>query len=626
MTNANLGFRFAALRSTPGYILAPAPQAKNGETFMAIFSPLSAKTRTRTSKYASLFIAIGIIVAAIPLKADAQLPSIQWMELSTLNNTVNAMYASGSFLYAGTEGGGVSRSNNGGVTWEAVNSGLPAGVKVRAFEYIGMSLFAGTDKGVFRSNDQGQTWTEVNNGLTYTAGSSTPPRPILTLSTIGMALFAGGAKVDGVSGITVSIYRSDNLGQTWAEVKNGLPATTSCSGFAFGAAGLFAATDAGVYRSADNGQNWTSANFQSATSLAAIGQDVFALKREGIWRSADQGLNWTQIFKAAEGQAGGFAVKLIGSGANLFALDEFIYSSTSTFPRISFSPDSGKNWYDTEVPNFEVNPLVVTAVYVSGDKLYAWRGDRKLFVRPGFFSPGIAAFSSASYFDRAFASESLATAFGSNLAPETRSATTLPLPTNLGGVSVKVKDSKLVERDALLLYVSPSQINFLISAGVANGSAVISITRNNTAVGTGQILMQSVAPGLFTANANGYGVPAAVVQRIKADGSVLYEPVAEFDSTAKEFVPRPIDLGAETDKVSLVLFGTGIKGRSALNRVKLLSDGPDLQITYAGPQGDYVGLDQVNVTLTRNLIGRGQLFFYLDVDSVPSNVVVISVR
>jgi uncharacterized protein (TIGR03437 family) len=63
-----------------------------------------------------------------------------------------------------------------------------------------------------------------------------------------------------------------------------------------------------------------------------------------------------------------------------------------------------------------------------------------------------------------------------------------------------------------------------------------------------------------------------------------------------------------------------------LDRVRFLSDGPDLQITYAGEQGDYAGLDQVNVILTRNLIGRGQLFFYLDVDSVPSNVTIVSFK
>ena len=341
----------------------------------------------------ALFFAIGLLISTIQLRAFAQMPSIQWTELATLDFTVNAMFTNGPTLYAGTEGGGVYRSNNSGQSWVASNAGLPAGTKVRAFEVIGMSLFIATDRGIYRSNDQGQNWTEVNNGLTYNSGTSNPPRPMLALAAIGSILFAGAERVDGVSGITASIFRSDNLGQSWTQVTNGLPAISSCSGFANGIPGFFAATNAGVYRSPDNGQNWSTANFQAATSLAAVGQFVYALRREGLWRSADQGLNWTQVFLAAEGKTGGAMVKVSTSGSNLFTLDEFVYTATSTFPRISFSPDTGNNWYDTEVPNFEITPLVYTAFHVSGDRLFAWRADRKLFLRPGFFSPGIVTFS-----------------------------------------------------------------------------------------------------------------------------------------------------------------------------------------------------------------------------------------
>ncbi|MCI0663643.1 MAG: hypothetical protein L0220_21485, partial [Acidobacteria bacterium] len=505
-----------------------------------------------------LLITIVIIFAALPSKTYAQLPSIQWTEVATLDFDINEIFTNGPILYAGTEGGGVYRTNDGWRTRALSNAGLPSGMKVRAFETIGLSLFIGSNRGVFRSNDQGQSWTEVNNGLTYNSGTATLPRSILALTTVGMTLFAGAAAAESVPGIGVSIFRSDDLGQNWTEVKNGLPATNSCSGFAYGIAGLYAATDAGVYRSTDKGENWTSANFQAAISLAMIGQNIYAMREEGIWRSDDQGFNWFRIFVAAEGQPGGAMVKLIANGTNLFALDEFVYDDTSRFPRISLSPDKGDNWYDTEIPNFEISPVVVTAFNISGDKLFACREDRKLFVRPGFYSPGIATFSTASYFDRAYASESLAVAFGANLSTGIASADKLPLPTVLAGAAIKVKDSMGVERDAPLLYVSPGQVNFQIPADTANGGATVTITLNGAIVGSGQILMQPVGPGLYTANANGYGVPAALLLRIKGDGSMQYETAFEFDSNKKEFVPKRIDLGPETDQVYLVLFGTGI--------------------------------------------------------------------
>lgn len=66
----------------------------------------------------------------------------------------------------------------------------------------------------------------------------------------------------------------------------------------------------------------------------------------------------------------------------------------------------------------------------------------------------------------------------------------------------------------------------------------------------------------------------------------------------------PIDLGPETDEVFLVLFGTGIRGRSSLASVRVTIDGVEAPVEYAGPQGEFAGLDQVNVKLPRALYGR----------------------
>ena len=58
------------------------------------------------------------------------------------------------------------------------------------------------------------------------------------------------------------------------------------------------------------------------------------------------------------------------------------------------------------------------------------------------------------------APESIAAAFGANLATDTQTAPSLPLPTQLAGVSVKVRDSAGAERLAPLFFVSPGQINY----------------------------------------------------------------------------------------------------------------------------------------------------------------------
>ena len=47
---------------------------------------------------------------------------------------------------------------------------------------------------------------------------------------------------------------------------------------------------------------------------------------------------------------------------------------------------------------------------------------------------------------------------------------------------------------------------------------------------------------------------------------------------------------------------------------------------YAGLQGQYEGLDQVNVLLPRELAGRGLVDVTLTMDSKPANTVQVAIR
>jgi hypothetical protein len=68
----------------------------------------------------------------------------------------------------------------------------------------------------------------------------------------------------------------------------------------------------------------------------------------------------------------------------------------------------------------------------------------------------------------------------------------------------------------------------------------------------------------FVRNARPTGpLAAADALRVRADGSQSFESIARFDATQNQFVATPLDLGPETDRVFLLLFGTGIRFRSA---------------------------------------------------------------
>jgi uncharacterized protein (TIGR03437 family) len=223
------------------------------------------------------------------------------------------------------------------------------------------------------------------------------------------------------------------------------------------------------------------------------------------------------------------------------------------------------------------------------------------------------------------AGESIITAFGTALATATEVATTLPLPTTLAGTTIKIIDGAGKETLAPLFFVSPTQVNYQVPAGVEPGLSTLTITNSQGQIAKEYTQVLTIAPGLFTANATGQGVVAAVALRIKADGSQHYEPVARFDQTLNRFVPAPIDLGAATDQVFLVLFGTGLRGAKQED-VDAKVGNLIAEAVYIGPQPDFTGLDQINLRLPRRLAGQGEVTVDLLIDDQKANPVVVAIK
>jgi uncharacterized protein (TIGR03437 family) len=248
-------------------------------------------------------------------------------------------------------------------------------------------------------------------------------------------------------------------------------------------------------------------------------------------------------------------------------------------------------------------------------------------VLPTIWATGaVASVSAASFSGPELASESLAAAFGTNLTTATEVASTTPLPRMLAGTTVKLIDNNGAEKLSPLLFVSPGQINFQVPSAVAAGMASVVVTTGNGAIAIGALQIAPVAPGLFAANADGQGVAAAVVLRVRADGSQSYEPVARLDTAQGKYLAVPIDLGPDTDQVFLVSFGTGFRARNSLDAVMVRIGDIASQVFYAGNAPDFVGLDQLNVLLSRNLSGRGEVDVKLIVDGKPANIVRINIK
>jgi uncharacterized protein DUF11/sortilin (neurotensin receptor 3) len=200
-----------------------------------------------------------------------------------------------STLYAGTAQSGVFRSVNGGATWD--HTGLSA-VSVASFAIDPQtsSVYAGTTTGgIFHSLDAGVSWSAVNVGLTnlYVTALAIDPQTPSTMYA-------------GTSG--QGVFRSIDNGASWAPVVNGLtglvvaslvvdPQTPST---------LYAATsDGGVFRTADSGATWTAANGGLPLPLATRTLRVDPLTPStvyvtdaagrGVFLSTDGGVSWAAV-------------------------------------------------------------------------------------------------------------------------------------------------------------------------------------------------------------------------------------------------------------------------------------------------------------------------------------------
>lgn len=200
----------------------------------------------------------------------------------------------------------------------------------------------------------------------------------------------------------------------------------------------------------------------------------------------------------------------------------------------------------------------------------------------------------------------------------------------LGDITVvDVKDSGGKTSMAGILFVSPSQMNIYIPAGVASGPATVSFPTTGLPPGQGAPVLRNVAvniqktaPGLLSADGTGQGVAAASAVRVVIPTQVQ-SPVPVFMCTQPaNCAAVPIALGVDTP-IYVSLFGTGI---GSANSVTVNIGGVQLQPLYAGVQGQYPGLDQINFTLPLSLRGAGTVNVTITADGVTSNPVQLSVQ
>jgi len=237
-------------------------------------------------------------------------------------------------------------------------------------------------------------------------------------------------------------------------------------------------------------------------------------------------------------------------------------------------------------------------------------------------APGLAVTSSASPSAGAIAPNSIATAYGTDLATST--IVRLPLPfltSTLGGTSVTIVDSANASWSGAMLSASPTLASFVVPGGVATGPAQVTVLSGDGTKSVATVQVNPVAPGLYALN--GAGLAAAYVVATPTSFANGAAPAVYGMNSDGTIAATPINV--KPSGVTLALFATGLRS-AGTSGVTATVNGTAVTVSYAGAQPSYPGLDQVNIQLPSSLAGSGSVGIQIAANGTTSNTVYVVIQ
>ncbi len=225
----------------------------------------------------------------------------------------------------------VWKSINSGDTWMQASAGIEDYATITTMAIVGADIYAGTDNfGIYKSSDEGKNWISVDQTTTANYYN------YIAIAGDSEAIFAATYR-DG-------ILRSTDQGATWSLSNNGIDIYDQPRTLFTTEGDFFLGTKGGIYKTTDHGVSWSESNsgiyahMSALPAVVSLDSNLFTAARfgSGVFKSVDNGTNWTNV----SGQL----------PVNEEDLTSFNGNSSAIFAYDQLSNDLGNSWQPTNSP------------------------------------------------------------------------------------------------------------------------------------------------------------------------------------------------------------------------------------------------------------------------------------
>jgi len=305
---------------------------------------------------------------------------INWYTTDLSDYIVNTIISTNDTIFAGTSNGVYTLTNNGSNLF-LLNTGL-TNIDVTSFIIRNDTLFTGTfGGGMCFSTNWGHNWNAIDTVITLSN--------ITSLASNGNYIFAGadglwrrpltdfiplsitakwqlteynchsiimdfGIRDTNIFALSFGsgVYLSTKQGYNWATINNNLTDTFTMS-IGFKDDNIFIGTSSGMFKSSNNGNNWTSilSTNDNISAIAVKDSNIYAGMWGSIYLSTDNGNNWVSI-----GFNYGYSIyTLVINGSDiLVGTDHGLYLSTN----------NGITWVASGLTNHSVNSITIKGINI----------------------------------------------------------------------------------------------------------------------------------------------------------------------------------------------------------------------------------------------------------------------